>query len=132
MGRSSESMAHSLSDVGYRSAREKALAEALALATERYVECSACHKGVCLDCIDDERHVCLSCAGRQRFEAAAGGNEASRAAAATCPSCHHPHPGGRFCPECGFDMASTHKTCPGCGAMAARQARFCVDCGHAF
>jgi predicted amidophosphoribosyltransferase len=40
--------------------------------------------------------------------------------------------GGRFCAECGFDMASTHKSCPGCGTMCARAARFCPDCGHGF
>ena len=38
----------------------------------------------------------------------------------------------RACHECGFDMASTHKSCPACGATMARQARFCTDCGHAF
>ena len=49
-----------------------------------------------------------------------------------CPNCQTASQGGRFCHECGFDMASTHKSCPGCGATMPRQARFCTDCGHGF
>ena len=49
-----------------------------------------------------------------------------------CPNCQTPSQGGRFCHECGFDMASTHKSCPGCGSVMPRAARFCTDCGHGF
>jgi hypothetical protein len=57
---------------------------------------------------------------------------AVEAAAVVCPNCQTPSQGGRFCHECGFDMASTHKSCPACGATMMRQARFCTDCGHGF
>ena len=52
--------------------------------------------------------------------------------ATVCPNCQTPSQGGRFCHECGFDMASTHKSCPACSATMPRQARFCTDCGHGF
>ena len=57
---------------------------------------------------------------------------ATAAATLACPNCQTPSQGGRFCHECGFDMASTHKSCPACGVTMMRQARFCTDCGHAF
>jgi membrane protease subunit (stomatin/prohibitin family) len=58
--------------------------------------------------------------------------DAPPAAGLSCPNCRSAHGGGRFCAECGFDLASTHKSCPDCGAMATRQARYCNDCGHGF
>ena len=123
--------------VGLRSAREKALEEAQQLAASRYVECSECRHAVCLDCIDNGSGVCVGCLKRARNAAAQSMGSDSRArsdggALKTCPNCQQPHAGGRFCAECGFDLASTHKSCPACNAMALRQARFCVECGHAF
>jgi hypothetical protein len=123
-------------DIGSRGAREKALAEAMPQAESRYTVCSACGEAACGDCFsvpDDTCHACL-------LKASNKAQDASRQAAAemgeqlahACPNCRCAHAGGRFCAECGFDMASTHKSCPGCGAMTARQSRFCTDCGHSF
>ena len=58
--------------------------------------------------------------------------DAPAAVGPVCPNCQVLSEGGRFCHECGFDMASTHKSCPGCGTTVSRQARFCPDCGHGF
>lgn len=112
-----------------RGAKEAALQEARELAANRYVVCGGCHQGVCLECYDNSAGSCVDCsAGRN----AARGAEVRQPAANACPGCGSAADGGRFCPECGFDRASTHKSCPGCGVMVARQARFCTDCGHAF
>jgi len=127
-------------DMGSRGAKESAMNAAVAEASARYVQCDACHRTVCQNCYDRDRNACLDCvesarasgggSGGRGYAASAGGQAA--AAGQGCPNCGSPGDGGRFCAECGFDMASTHKSCPGCGTMVARAARFCTDCGHAF
>src|SRR5450755_515927 len=112
-------------------AKVAALEEALALGTQRYDRCSNCHSMVCANCYDERTQLCNKC------DVAEGrgphGASASAAASTTvCPNCKTPSQGGRFCHECGFDMASTHKSCPSCSATMPRQARFCTDCGHGF
>ena len=123
-------------DFGSRGAREQALAEAMALAERVYHDCPHCHDTVCEDCFDSRKDMCKSCIEKEsdaattkrRVEEA----QARDTATQSCPNCRTPHQGGRFCAECGFDMASTHKTCPACGVMLGRAARFCTDCGHSF
>jgi hypothetical protein len=124
------------SDYGSRNAREEALAEATRQASALYTLCSTCKQGVCADCLDTHTNTCLPCQKKAARERASNAEleaaQASERSAHACPNCGTGNPGGRFCSECGFDMASTHKSCPGCGAMALRQARFCTDCGHSF
>lgn len=113
-------------------AKVGALEEAIELGRQRYDKCSSCKSMVCANCFSESSGMCTKC------EAATGG--ASRQAAASsgsasttvCSNCQTPSQGGRFCHECGFDMASTHKSCPSCGTTMPRQARFCTDCGHGF
>lgn len=123
-------------DMGSRGARDKALADATEHAQTLYVVCDSCDKAVCKDCFDGQKRLCNGCLKREREEsAAAAGRDAGQAmspATGACPNCQLPMSGGRFCAECGFDMASTHKSCPSCGVMLLRQARFCIDCGHGF
>jgi hypothetical protein len=111
-------------------AKTAALEEAQGLAARRYDRCSNCHTMVCTNCFNESSGLCIKC------EAGAGHGAQTAAGAGTssvvCPNCQTESQGGRFCHECGFDMASTHKSCPGCGATMARQARFCTDCGHGF
>lgn len=124
-----------LSEMGKHGARESAFADAMAQAGQRFVECAHCHEGVCLDCHDDRKGMCRNCLERSASRdsgGGGGGGGGNRASAASCPSCGTPGDGGRFCAECGFDMASTHKSCPGCGTLVARNVRYCTDCGHAF
>lgn len=135
--------------VGSARARGNALAEAIELAEQRYALCQGCEKVVCEDCWDARSKRCHRCASRggesrdrdDRDEpwARVEGDRNERsdlgqsgAAALKCPNCSIAVSGGRFCEECGFDMASTHKSCPGCGTLCARATRFCADCGHAF
>jgi predicted amidophosphoribosyltransferase len=48
----------------------------------------------------------------------------------TCPNCHAQIPAGsRFCPECGYNLA-TKPTCPNCHAEVAPGAKFCQNCGQ--
>ncbi len=112
-------------------ARQEALAEAQAMAEQRYDKCGSCHTMVCANCLNESSGNCIKCEAAAGTAAAHGGSSSS-ASAAVCPNCQVPSQGGRFCHECGFDMASTHKSCPSCGVTMSRQARFCTDCGHGF
>lgn len=125
--------ASQVAEMGGNRAKQAALQEALALAEQRYFECPGCDKAVCDDCWNPRTERCEACTklSANRPEAAAASRGAS-GAALSCPNCRAAMTGGRFCAECGFDMASTHKSCPGCGAMCARSARYCTDCGHGF
>jgi len=140
-------MSSVLSDTGEKNARAAALQEALALAESRYSECRDCGKTVCEDCWDDGTGRCRKCRGEGQRQHARDGEEGGgrrpagdRAVAAeaaafagpVCSNCQTALDGGRFCAECGFDMASTHKSCPDCGTMCARSTRFCAECGHGF
>lgn len=124
-------------DVGQQGARESALAAAREQATKLYATCGECRETVCADCWSARDGRCNKCLGQQAAEARHGsGQSSARAGAASsamaCPNCRTAMSGGRFCAECGFDMASTHKSCPSCGTMVERQTRFCGDCGHSF
>lgn len=125
-----------IADIGARGARAKALAAAMPEAEKRFVTCPGCQKGMCRSCFDDEEDRCLSCVEGAVQQAERTTQKAAEAArerqGGACPNCGEPHASGRFCAECGFDMASSHKACPACAAMLPRQARFCTDCGHGF
>jgi hypothetical protein len=118
-------------DMSGSKAKVAALEEVMLLAEERYHRCTSCSQTVCDNCWDESTRTCVKCQANAtqsaRYEAAA-----TAAATLSCPNCQTPSQGGRFCHECGFDMASTHKSCPACGATMPRQSRFCTDCGHAF
>ena len=112
-------------------AKAAAFEEAQGLVQDRYNRCTNCHMMVCENCWNPGTRTCNKCAASahgQRFDS----GTATAAASLACPNCQTPSQGGRFCHECGFDMASTHKSCPACGATMMRQARFCTDCGHGF
>lgn len=125
-----------VADLGTRGAHEKALAEAMRHAETLYQPCPRCQQAVCGDCFDTRADACRPCAekGQRDRQQAQRLDQQQRQeqAANACPACGHAESGGRFCSECGFDRASTHKACPACGAMVGRQARYCTDCGHAF
>jgi len=118
-------------EMGTNGPRNAALEEAQALAAQRYHRCGNCRTMVCDNCFDEGTHLCVKCRA-SAAEAARYETAATAAAVVACPNCQTPSQGGRFCHECGFDMANTHKSCPACGATMMRQARFCTDCGHSF
>ncbi len=135
--RASEAASRRVAEAGAGQARDDALARARQLAAAHFSECEECRKAFCGDCFDADARQCHACAHTARRGQQAGGMPQAHAPAArstspNCPNCSTASHGGRFCAECGFDMASTHKSCPGCGAMAERSARFCGDCGHGF
>jgi Uncharacterised protein family UPF0547 len=103
--------------------------EAVQLAQAHYLECPGCHRAVCPSCQDGER--CVSCAGQSGAGAVGAAAPAARRGP-SCPACNTASDGGRFCPECGFDLAATYKSCPSCAAQLPRASNFCPDCGHSF
>lgn len=119
-------------------ARKSALADAQVQAAAIFTSCSHCEKAYCSDCFNVAEGICRPCldeaASRSPGGSAGGGSASAREGGSgpACPTCGTANVGGRFCAECGFDMASTHKSCPGCGVMCERQTRFCADCGHGF
>lgn len=131
-----------IASVGENRAQQQALDEALEEAEQHYAECHGCQKIVCEKCWDAGEQMCSQCTTHEPGDgthvgAASGGERggaesAAVGAAQRCPNCGSGLGGGRFCAECGFDMAATHKTCPGCGTLCLRSARFCTDCGHGF
>jgi len=124
------------SDAGSRGAHDEAFLEAQAQAQRLFHYCPNCRRQYCGDCWDDDAGSCTYCVkkaaeearGRYMTEDTGGGG----GGALRCPNCQTPTEGGRYCAECGFDMASTHKSCPSCGAVLPRASRFCTDCGHGF
>lgn len=128
-----------MSAAGSRGAHDEAFEAAQAQARRYFNGCSQCKKQACDDCWDDGQSLCKSCLQEQPRQGARGGSAhggyddgQGHGGAPACPNCQTPSSGGRFCHECGFDMASTHKGCPGCGSVQPRAARFCTDCGHGF
>ncbi|KQW50003.1 MULTISPECIES: zinc ribbon domain-containing protein [unclassified Roseateles] len=117
-------------EAGGSGAKGDALAEAMAAAAPLYERCTGCRKWTGRECWNSSSGTCKDCAGKSSAGSAAYG--ASSSTATACPNCQTASEGGRFCHECGFDMASTHKSCPACGVTLSRQARFCTDCGHGF
>ncbi len=49
-----------------------------------------------------------------------------------CPSCQAQVPAGRFCAQCGAELAPQPRFCPSCGQQGASGAKFCSQCGTAF
>ncbi|MBQ0961312.1 zinc ribbon domain-containing protein [Ideonella sp. 4Y11] len=122
-----------LSDARLDSARAGALSDAMREAETMFTTCPTCHQVVCESCFSREAGCCSKCVGESTRRPTAGGDDQPSAGAGVyCPNCQTPSDGGRFCAECGYDLASTHKSCPACGVMTSRSARFCTDCGHAF
>jgi hypothetical protein len=123
-------------DMGSRGARDSALADAMQQAEALFTNCAECRNAVCADCYSPRDRACKPCVSKEHAQAELATAQAAAGAAAqsalSCPNCRAAGNGGRFCAECGFDMASTHKSCPHCGVMLPRQSRFCTDCGHGF
>ena len=129
VGRATEYAASS----GAKSAKAAALAEAQEEAAQRFRQCGECQKWVAHAAWDERGNHCIECSAKARgYGSTAPSESGGGASAALCPNCQTPSQGGRFCHECGFDMASAFKSCPSCGSTLPRQARFCTDCGHAF
>ncbi len=119
-------------EAGSSGAKGDALEEARAAAAALYERCDSCRKWVGRECWNSSTGSCRECATKSASAGADTSGYGASAGGTACPNCQTPSQGGRFCHECGFDMASTHKSCPACGVTLSRQARFCTDCGHGF
>lgn len=49
-----------------------------------------------------------------------------------CPACSAQVPGGKFCMECGGELAPRPKFCSACGTEGPPGGKFCSSCGTAF
>jgi hypothetical protein len=124
---------HKLSSLRAEGAYKAALEASQEQAAQMYVACGVCDHIVCNNCFNASEQACEPCVQRQNHGDGGRADSAVRGGSGpACPNCSTPNGGGRFCAECGFDMASTHKSCPGCGGMCERSTRFCADCGHGF
>jgi membrane protease subunit (stomatin/prohibitin family) len=47
----------------------------------------------------------------------------------TCGKCNTKQPGGKFCNECGTQLAQPKKFCSNCGLEVSPTAKFCANCG---
>lgn len=113
--------------------RQEALAKAKSQAARYFNACESCADLCCENCIVGADGWCTRCEkNAMQGQPSAHGGGSVGMTAAVCPNCQIPSEGGRFCHECGFDMASTHKACPGCGGVMPKASRFCTDCGHGF
>ncbi|MDB4932387.1 MAG: hypothetical protein JWM10_4871, partial [Myxococcaceae bacterium] len=61
---------------------------------------------------------------------AVAGGAAAQGATVTCPHCNAQVRPGKFCAECGGNIAvAAKKNCTGCGVELGANARFCPECG---
>lgn len=61
---------------------------------------------------------------------AMAGGAAAQGGTITCPHCNAQVRPGKFCAECGGNIAvAAKKTCSGCGVELSPGARFCPECG---
>ncbi|GMA23528.1 hypothetical protein GCM10025864_12870 [Luteimicrobium album] len=131
------------------SAKDRALAKAVAEISPEFTQCKACGDWVCRDaCWNEPVGQCVRCAPplhdelaklqaearrvqvRDRLAAAdlLQGTDIASDVVATCPSCGARATGGKFCAECGSSLSRT-STCDGCSAELPDGARFCPECG---
>ena len=121
-----------MAEAGAKKVKAEVLADAMEMASQRFTQCASCKKWVINSAIDQDTGRCIKCGRGGSGFGSAYADESQEQSTTVCPNCQTPSQGGRFCHECGFDMASAFKSCPGCGATMPRQARFCTDCGHGF
>jgi acetyl-CoA carboxylase beta subunit len=115
-------------------------------AKPHFHRCPKCKQLVCDSDWNEEPSLCVSCAPRESVEVAAA--RASKmvsdiqtkaqttevfkgeidARQALCPKCGKPAGEGKFCSNCGANLAMGK--CSRCGAQNAPTAAFCGECGN--
>lgn len=124
---------------------EKAFELAQNEAKNHFHRCHNCHLWVCEDDYNEEEGLCVQCAPRMNVEIAHARAEKmvedikAKAEETTvfsgkieskqivCPVCGKPSGQGKFCNNCGANLALAK--CPTCGAQNQAGARFCSECG---
>jgi len=142
-----------LADAAWGEARDAAMKEAVAQAETHFHRCARCQNQVCPKCWNVEKGLCLNCAPDLQAEVESARSVAEvdaarlRAESAgkdlaekvdvvsdstnACPRCKAMTHGGKFCPECGFNLAESRVACGKCRAMMPAGTRFCTACGAA-
>lgn len=70
--------------------------------------------------------------GGQGARAGQPGQAAPTPGMETCAACNAEVQAGKFCAECGAELAPRTRFCSSCGSQGAPGAKFCADCGTAF
>ena len=124
---------------------EQAFERAQNEARQQYRRCPNCNKYVCGHCHNEDTGLCTSCSPRQEVYVAQAHASAMKrniddagqaatvwhgnieAKTTMCPACGKPAGSGKFCNNCGANMAL--QECAKCGAKNALAVRFCNNCG---
>jgi len=114
-------------------------------AKQHFHRCPKCKKWVCENDWNEQEGLCVNDAPRVNVEVAAAkaqkaAQDILEKAAATqiftgeieskqtlCPQCGKPAGEGKFCNNCGANLALVN--CPRCGAASRPGTRFCGECG---
>jgi hypothetical protein len=124
--------------------RDSAYEQAVGEAKVHFSKCSHCGKWVCTHCFNSTAGLCEGCAPdaheaaalRKAQQAAAERvaaverNPNAAVAQVTCPVCSGPSGGGKFCQQCGANLAAERR-CGSCQAPVLLDAKFCGECGKA-
>ncbi len=133
-------------DAGYRTAKDKAFAEAIEQAKDHFHRCRRCANYFCAQCFNPNLNLCVSCAPSVEEEANVAARQAEIEMARTkakkavesgqlktdenvvCDACGARVKPSKFCSECGAPLAKKH-FCSECGAELKSDAKFCSECG---
>jgi len=122
--------------------RDAAYEQAVNEAKVHFSKCSRCGHWVCTHCFNAAAGLCEGCAP-DAHEAAAvrkaqraaeqrvadvDQNPAAGLSAVTCPICSAPSGGGKFCQQCGANLAAERR-CQSCQSSLLPNAKFCGECG---
>ncbi|HOL17894.1 MAG TPA: zinc ribbon domain-containing protein [Bacillota bacterium] len=115
-------------------------------AKQHFLRCPKCRKWVCENDWNEEEGLCVECAPRVNVEVAAARAEKmvediKQKASQTqvfdgkieskqtiCHQCGKPAGQGKFCNNCGANLAM--KQCERCGTLSPANVRFCGECGN--
>ena len=124
---------------------EKAFIAAQNEAKQHFNRCHGCRQWICDSDFNEEEGMCVECAPRENVAVAKAKasrmvrqieeiaenanvfNGSIESKTITCPNCGKPSGGGKFCNNCGANLALNK--CPGCGAQVAKGVKFCGQCG---
>jgi hypothetical protein len=141
-----QSAVDTMRDAGYKTAHDKAFANAIEQAQVHFKRCRRCHNHVCAQCWNPNLNLCVNCAPSVQEEADVAARQkeielaqtSAQAAVAegerktdenvSCDSCGARVRPGKFCSECGAKLA-TQNNCSACGVALEGSPKFCPECG---
>lgn len=142
---SAEQVADYLGDAKYRSAHDKAFAEAIEQAKVHFKRCRKCGNYFCAQCFNPNLNLCTSCApsieeesniaareaeiemAREKAQTAVKTGKRTTDGNVVCTACGARVAKAKFCAECG-EKIDTKQLCS-CGYELQPGAKFCPECG---